>query len=713
MKIIPPAFTGVVSLVAFLIVTSTATATPVNSVWKDIEPSSEASRLSERTISGRPDLAPFIFRALELDELRLRDILSDQDSSIASRTESPSTVSSVISIPLPQGGEVSLRAESTSVMAPELAQQFPQLKTWKVTGVNEHIHGRIDFTTQGFHAMLLMPDGDTVFIEPDKESLNKYLSFSKDSNKENFSKDFKCGVHSELYIAGKPFNSAEKTQARPAPELITYRLAIAATGEYTLNKGGTKAGALSAIVTTINRVNEIYERDLAIRFELIPEEFDIIYTDPNTDPYSNTDVSTLLADNIANLSNSGDLSIDRYDVGHVFSAASVGGLAYVGEVCDNLKAGGATGIFSPFGDAFDLDYVAHEIGHQLGGTHTFNSICVAVNQRIQETAVEPGSGSTIMSYAGICQSNNIQSFVDPQFHAVSIAQIMSFSQASSCGDRQAVLNENPVIDAGLDFSVPARTPLMLVANGSDLDGDSLTYTWEQSDAGTASDVDVDTGDNAIFRSRLPSTSGTRYIPSLSDLFDGTSTIGEVLPVTNRNMELVATVRDGKGGVQSDIVNAAVFDMGMAFSVTSHNSFETFGQGDRTTVSWDVAGTDVTPISCENVDISLVTPDGNGIDVITTANDGQQQVSIPSNAPAMNNARFMVACSNSPFFNISSAALTILNSIGDGGESAESESESESEGAGAGGGGGSVGYLLIPFISILLWRRKRLSLIKLR
>jgi hypothetical protein len=165
------------------------------------------------------------------------------------------------------------------------------------------------------------------------------------------------------------------------------------------------------------------------------------------------------------------------------------------------------------------------------------------------------------------------------------------------------------------------------------------------------------------------------------------------------MELVATVRDGEGGVQTDLVNAAVFDMGAAFSVTSHNSFETFGQGDRTTVSWDVVGTDVTPVSCENVDISLVTSDGNGIGVITTANDGQQQVSIPANAPAMNNARFMVACSNSPFFNISSAALTILNSIGDGGEPAESE-------------GGSIGYLVIPFISILLWRRNRLFRIKL-
>ena len=210
-------------------------------------------------------------------------------------------------------------------MAPELAQQFPQLKTWKVTGINEHIHGRIDFTTQGFHAMLLMPDGDTVFIEPDKESLNAYLSFSKHSNKENFRRDFKCGVHSEQNIAARPFNTDEQAQARPAPELKTYRLAVAATGEYTQNKGGSKAGALSAIVTTINRVNEIYERDLAIRFELIPEEFDIIYTDPDTDPYSNTDVSTLLADNIENLSNTGDLSIDRYDVGHVFSAANVGG----------------------------------------------------------------------------------------------------------------------------------------------------------------------------------------------------------------------------------------------------------------------------------------------------------------------------------------------------------------------------------------------------
>ena len=167
-----------------------------------------------------------------------------------------------------------------------------------------------------------------------------------------------------------------------------------------------------------------------------------------------------------------------------------------------------------------------------------------------------------MSYAGICQTNNIQFFVDPQFHAVSIAQIVNFNQARICGSRQAVLNENPVIDAGPDFSCASQNTIDAHSrSGSDLDGDNLTYTWEQSDAGTASDVDVDTGDNAIFRSRLPSTSGTRYIPRLSDLFEGTSAIGEVLPVTNRNSnQLVATVRDGKGGVQSDLVNLAVYDM---------------------------------------------------------------------------------------------------------------------------------------------------------
>jgi hypothetical protein len=303
-----------------------------------------------------------------------------------------------------------------------------------------------------------------------------------------------------------------------------------------------------------------------------------------------------------------------------------------------------------------------------------------------------------MSYAGLCNSNNVEEDVDPQFHTASINQIMNYSRSlggSTCGSSLTVTNENPVADAGTDFTVPARTPIALIASGSDADGDSITYSWEQLDAGQYSDVDVDTGDNALFRARPLSSSHVRFIPRLSDLFANTPAKGETLPITNRSMELVVAVRDGKGGVEADTVNMQVYDTGLDFSVTSHNVSQTFSREDKTTISWDVADTNVSPISCLNVDIGLVTANGDGIDIETTSNDGQHLITIPDDAPAMTDARFIVSCSDSQFFNISAAPLTILAASGGGGTTSSS------------GGGGSLGYFSIIFFCIAIMRKKKL------
>ena len=660
--------------------------------WKDV-----SSQQSLAVLAAKTNLPQLTARTLELDESALRKALNSgvsQQPGIAKRN----AVKPDIVIPLPEGGELTLVAEEVATMAPELAQQYPAIKTWRVLAKQKReIRGRIDFTEHGFHAMLDMPDGDTVFVEPVTAltSANKkqYVSFSKHVNNENFNTDFQCKVHAPNQPVS-PILQQKTTGAKAADAVITYRLAVAATGEYTQFHGGSVGSALSAIVTSINRVNQIFERDLGITLQLIPEETSIIYTNPATDPYSSQDINAMLDENLLNLSNSGALSQSRYDIGHLFSATNVGGLASVGSTCDNtLKAAGVTGINNPLGDAFDISYVAHELGHQLGGTHTFNSACRG-NQRSAATAVEPGSGSTIMSYAGVCGSgNDLQSQPDPQMHALSIQQISDYTRLQSgavCGSSRGVTNQDPIISAGPDYTLPTRTPFMLQASASDSDGDVVTYTWEQMDVGTETDVDVDAGDNAIFRSRPENISRIRYIPRLSDLFAGVSVKGERLPVNDRDVNFMATARDGKGGIEMDQMRMRLVSTGRPFVVTSHRFDETLATGESTTVKWDVAGTNNAPVSCPRVDIRLVKADGFGFFIQETPNDGSQKVTIPADTPTLTNARFMVACSNNLFFNVSAGNLRIVTG---------------SAGSGGGSGGGSMGEF-IWLLGLLTLIRKR-------
>jgi hypothetical protein len=683
-------------------------------IWRNLVDQTQVHSL----FSSKSTSSPLTARLLELDEFSFKSLLNENSSqsSLSAKTtnNSATTNANSISLPLPDGSNIDVNITPNTVMSYALAQQFPEIKTWKVSDISGDISGVVDFTPQGFRGMLLMPDGDRVFIQPDLENTTmalkdlsaqaRYISFSQKQNKDSFKSEFSCGVHDDhskldLNIAAKGAFTSQGLSARPAPNLITYRLAVAATGEYTQASGGSISSALSSIVTTISRVNQIYARDLGIVFQLVDEQSDIIYVNPNTDPYINPanpiDLELLLNQNNQNLSSAGALNKNRYDVGHVFGTANVGGLALVGGVClDDEKAFGATGISNPFGDAFALDYVAHELGHQLGGTHTFNSACGDGSERTGQTAVEPGSGTTIMAYPGICQANNLQNSVDPQFHAVSISQIRGVTRegnGSNCGISSVTGNENPIVNVGDDSTIPARTPIVLIATGSDANNDELTYVWEQSNAGTVSNVNVDTGDNALFRSRPLSTDNVRFIPTLSDLFSGTVTSGELLPVTNRNIEMAVTIRDGKGGLQTDVVQLEVFDTGQQFQVTSQTNNQTLSIGDTIDVRWNVAGTNVTPISCANVDIGLVTANGQGIDIATTANDGRVDITIPDNMPDIDDARLIVSCSSSPFFNISAGRLTIGE--GNAGESS------------GGGGGGSFGLFLLLCSSLLICLRK--------
>jgi hypothetical protein len=313
----------------------------------------------------------------------------------------------------------------------------------------------------------------------------------------------------------------------------------------------------AAIVTAVNRITGIYEVEVAVRLVLVANNSLLVYTDSTTDPYSNAVNSAQLGVNQTNID--AVIGDANYDIGHLFTSASTGGLAGVGVVgLSGQKARAATGLSNPIDDIFYVDFVSHEIGHQFRGNHTFNgSACESA--RNAATAFEPGSGSTIMAYAGTCGSDNIQPQSDPYFHSVSFDEIVAYT-TTGVGNAAAVIsgtgNNVPRVSAGADFVIPARTPFMLDGAGTDADAnDQLTYNWEQRDWGPAQSLgSPDNGTSPLFRSFSATASTARTLPRLANLLNNSPSVGETLPTTNRSLNFRTTVRDnrmGGGGVDTD------------------------------------------------------------------------------------------------------------------------------------------------------------------
>jgi len=433
-------------------------------------------------------------------------------------------------------------------------------------------------------------------------------------------------------------------------------LAVASTGEYAARFGGTVADAMRAVVTTVNRVSGIYEREAAIRLLLVDGNDRLLFTNALTDPFNNEDATILI--------NQSQSEIDRiigdsnYDIGHTLSTGA-GGLAGLGVVgVTGQKARGVTGRSAPFGDPFDVDYVSHEMGHQFGGDHTFNgklNSCSGGN-RNRATAFEPGSGSTIQAYAGICSSDDLQPNSDPYFHSISLDQIITYS--TSAGNQPAPTvtgNNSPIVDAGANHVIPVQTPFTLTAIGSDVDGDALTFAWEQRDIGPAARLNkLDDGQIPLFRSFNPTTNPSRTFPKWPNILNQTSTLGEQLPRLPRRMDFRVTVRDnrsGGGGTNGDDMILQVVDTAGPFTVTFPNTQSV--HFDLLKVTWDVANTDKSPVDTQFVNILLSTDGGRNFSTTlasATANDGEEIIALP--AEANSNLRVMVAAVDNVFFAVS-------------------------------------------------------------
>ena len=570
--------------------------------------------------------------------------------------------STILSLPNADGKLETYKIYENSIMDPALAARYPEIKSYIGIGIDDRT-SKVYFSVSplGFKSMTLSADKPAIFIEPISKDLTTYSVYRKSDKKAMLTK-FECTVIDE--IAPK----INQVFARPNADdalMRTFRLAMSCTGEYTVYFGGTKALALAAINASMTRVNGVFEIDFGARMVLIANTDLVIYTNASTDPYSaaasmsqwNSQLQSTLTSVIGEA---------NYDIGHLFGATGGGGNAgCIGCICTNGSKG--SGITSPAdgipsGDNFDIDYVAHEMGHQFGGNHTFT-------QSNEGTGVqmEPGSGSTIMGYAGIT-SLDVQPHSDAYFHAVTIQQVTNNIKTKTCQTNTATGNSVPTASAGLDYTVPKSTPFMLTGVGTDANGDALTYNWEQMDSQTTSAVPSATKTSGVnFRSYNSSTSSTRYFPKMSSVLAGaTTTAGseltvEALSSVARTLNFRVTVRDNHAGGpanNSDDMIVTVNATAGPFSVSSPNTAVAYVGGSSQTVTWSVAGTTANNVNCANVDILISTNGGTSWSTLlaATPNDGTQAVTIP-NTPGTTN-RIMVKGTNHIFFDVSNTNFTI-------------------------------------------------------
>lgn len=725
-------------------------------IWQ----TAEKSELVNRAVGLPED-----FQTLRLDKQRLAALLANAPHE--SRTPLRDS-ELVLQLPMPDGAFSRFKVQEAPILEESLQAQFPDIKSYRVVSIDDSgTTGRFDVSPRGFYATILSPDKTVSILPADTGDASLYISYDGASvpmvkgdnfscsvgSGDNVSDNFKKNVLETAVPSGTPVTAVPINR-----KLKTYKIAISTTDEFrndlVIGGSGTYEGTIASINTWMNAVNAIYERELSIRLIVVANPNTVFTTTTTTTPNGTTTDSykdpadPLYPPGFDNLPRvrkvlKNAIGINNYNLGHLFRRNWSGGVGGLGVVCDgrNLgdadtdgpqKGGGETGFLSATdGGAVNrfnsIKLLAHEIGHQFGAKHTFNGLDCAgpangtppYGNRSADSAYEVGSGNTIMSYHGVCGSDNIigEDSVTMRFHTHSFTQITNHvynnTEAMTCGEFVDVKNSPPVV-APLTgpYRIPKFTPFTLTASATDPDASdntNLTYAWEQYQTGgewtqypqnfglesTYNDLgDTSITTRPIFRSVPATTNPSRTFPSLkyilndandpphkeATVFNNQWITGEELPRIGRTLDFRVTVRDTVGGVAYQNMTVAVENNAGPFKVTQPNTSEvTWAGGSMQTVKWDVAGTNANGINTSQVKILLSTDGGqtfpnvlsysaaNTPNVPGEPNIASTVVTVPNNL-STTTARIKIQPNETEFgsiyFDISDKNFTITPSAGD-------------------------------------------------
>ncbi|MGJ8591707.1 MAG: reprolysin-like metallopeptidase [Aquaticitalea sp.] len=602
------------------------------------------------------------FESYEINEERLRTEL--QSAPLRENLSGRSQF--VMEFPTADGKMETFRIMESSVFHPDLQAQYPEIRQY--VGHSQTGKNTIFFSISPYNGLnaIMLGSGTNTVYESYKDNVNKIKVFDKGS-KMNFSA-FECetidSLHDAVDTNGHSNRDADDSLLR------TYRLAMSVTGEYSALNGGTLPSVNAAIATTMTNVNAVFQNDFNVRMQIIPTNNNVVYLTGASDPYSGTtdnNYNSVLASTL-----DAQIGSANYDIGHLMAGIGNNGNAgCIGCVCingsvanGNHKGSGYTTSTVPNGINFDIDFVAHEMGHQYGGRHTFTF----QSEGAGVAQMEPGSGSTIMGYAGIT-SQDVQSNSDPYFHAITIQQIVTYvKNTGTCSVNTNTGNTTPVVNAGSDLTLPIGTAFKLIGTGSDADGDIVTYCWEQfnENNGNGGGLPSATATNSnlpLFRSFLPTTNPVRTFPELSSLLSTGVNGGtwEKVPTVTRTADFRLTIRDNRAGGASnthDDMRVTFTNTAGPLAVTSQTSGALWTSGTNEMITWDVNNT-TSLAGSANVNILLSTDGGltyPTVLVANTPNDGSQQITVPS-MPAPY-CRIMIEPTGNQYFAINSASFPI-------------------------------------------------------